>query len=470
LTAEATINPDFSQVESDAAQIDVNTTFALFYPERRPFFQEGSDLFDTYFNAVYTRSINDPTFAGKMTWRRGKNSVALLSARDEHSVIILPFEESSEFLANGKSYSNVIRARRDLGEQSHLGLIATDRRFDSGGSGSLGGIDGRIRLSSSNALQFQFLSSYTDEVDNPALADSAFNASRFDDGKHTAGLDGEAYWGHGVYTSLYRNTSDYWVGANYHERSPTFRADIGFETSNSWRLSELWWGGIVRFDDSEILENISTDMNLARKWNFEGVQKDEWFNGNIQMRFRAGQTSVHMRYMGSNELFGGIRFNGIWLAHTCFSTQPGGALRFGGYVDYGHRIARRDLVMGKEIVSGLWADVKPIDRLLISSSFDYIQSDNLKTGIRLFSQSVFRSRLSLQLSRELSTRLVLQYNDRWDTWDADPLITYRINPFSIFYIGSTHDYRDLNPVDHGREGWTLVDRQYFLKLQYLFQL
>jgi hypothetical protein len=56
LTAEATINPDFSQVESDAAQIDVNTSFALFYPERRPFFQKGSDLFDTYFDAVYTRS------------------------------------------------------------------------------------------------------------------------------------------------------------------------------------------------------------------------------------------------------------------------------------------------------------------------------------------------------------------------------------------------------------------------------
>ncbi len=126
--------------------------------------------------------------------------------------------------------------------------------------------------------------------------------------------------------------------------------------------------------------------------------------------------------------------------------------------------------MGKETSYGLWADIKPIDRLLVSTSYSHVYSDNLDTGARLFSQSVFRSRLSLQLSRELSMRLVLQYNDRYDTWEADPLITYRINSLTVFYVGSTHDYRDLNLEDDGREGWTLTDRQFFLKLQYLFQL
>ena len=89
------MRPDFSQVESDAAQIDVNSNFALFYPEKRPFFMEGSDLFNTYFNAVYTRSINDPTVAGKLTGRSGQYSFALLSALDRSTAIILPFEEHS---------------------------------------------------------------------------------------------------------------------------------------------------------------------------------------------------------------------------------------------------------------------------------------------------------------------------------------------------------------------------------------
>jgi hypothetical protein len=316
LTTEATINPDFSQVEADVAQIDVNTTFALFYPERRPFFQEGSDLFNTYFNAVYTRSINDPSIAGKLTWRKGSSSVAVLSARDEHSVIILPFEESSSFVENGKSYSNIVRIRHDLGEQSHLGLIATDRRFDSGGSGSLIGADGQIRFSASNGMRFQLLTSHTEEVDNLALTDSSFNVTRFGDDKYTAGLNGETFWGHGLTVSLSRNTGDYWIEADYNELSPTFRADNGFEPSNNRRMGSIELGGIKRFEDSEILENINGEVDLTRKWNFDGIQKDEWLTASFQMKFRAAQTSIHSMYLASNELFSNTKFNGIWQYHT----------------------------------------------------------------------------------------------------------------------------------------------------------
>jgi hypothetical protein len=470
LKAEATINPDFSQVEADAAQIDVNTTFALFYPEKRPFFQEGSDLFNTYFDAVYTRSINDPMLAGKMTLRKGSNSVAFLSASDENSVIILPFEESSRFVANGKSFSNILRARHDLGEQSHLGLIATDRRFESGGAGSLAGIDGKIRFATSNAFLFQVMATRTEEVFAPELTDSAFNETRFDENKYTAALDGETFNGHAFYTSINRNAANYWFGGEYRERSPTFRADNGFEPSNNVRYGGAWLGGILRFEDSGVLENINGDMSVGREWNFEGIQKDEWINTNLQVCFRSAQTYIHTNYMSSNELFGGIQFVNIWQGHICFSTQPGGALQFGGYYNYGHRIARWQLVMGKETTRGLWADVKPIDRLLISLSYDDAFSDDLKTDAELFSQAIFRTRMSLQLSRELSARLVLQYNDRYNSWDIDPLITYRINSLSVFYIGSTQNYRDMNPLEDGRDGWMLTNRQYFLKFQYLIRL
>jgi hypothetical protein len=470
LTTEATINPDFSQVEADVAQIDVNTTFALYYPEKRPFFQEGSDLFNTYFNAIYTRSINDPSVAGKLTWRKGSNSVAFLSGRDEHSVIILPFEEGSEDVGNGKSYSNILRVRHDFGEQSHVGLIATDRRFDSGGAGSLVGIDSRIRLSQSNALTFQALASHTDEVDNVSLTDSLFNLERFDNDRYTSRLDGERFSGHGYFVNVSRNTGNYWGGVQYMEKSPTFRTDNGFVTANNVRMGTVDIGGILRFENSKILENINAGIDGAQEWNFNGVKKDEWINIGVETRFRAAQTGIHMNYLLSNELYGGIQFNDIWEVHTCLSTQPSGALRFGGNINYGNRIARDDLVMGKQTVYGLWTDVKPIDRLLVSTSFSYIKSDDLDTGSRLFSQSILWSRLALQMSRELSIRLVMQYNDRYDTWDADPLLTYRINSLTLFYIGSTHDYYDMNMVDDGREGWALTERQYFMKIQYLFQI
>ncbi len=470
LTAEVTINPDFSQVESDVAQLDVNSTFALFYEERRPFFQEGGDLFDTYYEAVYTRSINDPLVAGKVTWRHGRNSMALLSAYDEHSVIILPFEERSEFVENGESYSNIVRFKHDFGEQTHLGVVATDRRFDSGGSGSLAGIDGQIRLSSSNTFRFQLLGSHTEEVDNTALTDSVTNAYLFGDEEYTGALDGESYWGHGLTATLERSTGNYWVAGQYNELSPTFRADNGFEPSNNWRKGTFIVGGIKRFDDNKILENISGEVDAVRKWNFDGIRKDEWIMSELELYFRAAQTGIHSYYMVSNELFRDIYFDGIWQMHNCFSTRPYGRLQLGANYNYGHRIARMDLVMGKETSYGAWADIRPLDRLLISTSYSRIFSDDLDTGERLFSQSVLRTTLSLQMTCELSARLVTQYNDRVDRLEIDPLITYRVNSLSVLYLGSTHDYRDLTMAEDGIEGWTLTDRQFFLKFQYLFQL
>ena len=471
MSTEATINPDFSQVESDAAQIDVNSTFALFYPEKRPFFQEGSDLFETYFEAVYTRSINDPLGAGKLTWRTGSTSLAYLTGYDEHSPLILPFEESSEIVENGESYSNILRARRDFGDQSHLGLIGTDRRFDGGGSGSLVGADGQLHFSPSNTFRFQVLATHTEEVNNLALTDSAFNETRFDDGQYTCGLDGESFWGYGAYAMLIRETRNYWLMANYWEKSPTFRADNGFEPSNNYRMPSVEAGAIKRFEDeNNIVESVAANIEATGKWNFDGVRKDEWVMGNLEGHLRAAQTAFHGMYMASNELFGGVQFDGIWQAHGCVSTRPTEALSFGGNYNYGHRIARRQLVMGKEINYGVWTDIKPIDRLLVSLSYARVTSDDIDTGDRLFSQSVFRTQVGLQLLRELSARLILQYNDRYDSWDVDPLITYRLNPFSIFYVGSTRNYQNFNSMETDLDGWTLTERQYFMKVQYLFQL
>ncbi len=471
MSAEATINPDFSQVETDVAQIDVNSTFALFYPEKRPFFQEGSDLFNSYFNAVYTRSINDPNGAGKLTWRNGATSMALLSAQDQHSVIILPFEESSEFVENGESFSNLLRVRHDFGNQSHVGLIATNRIFDGGGMGSLLSVDTQVRLSASNSFRVQAMASQTEEVDNLALVpDSSFNASTFADDKYTAGLDGESYWGHAFAAGVSRNTSNYGVALHYNELSPTFRADNGFEPQNNQRTGSADVNGIIRFDDSKFMEYIQGEVEVARKWNFDGVRKDEWVSPNLMLQFRAAQTGMHANYMASNENFHGKQFNGIWSVHNCISTQPWNELKLNANVNYGHRIARYQLVMGKQLDYGVSATIRPIDRLTLALSMNYTQSDDLNTGERLFDQSVFWSRLSLQMTREFSLRLVSQYNDRYRTWDVDPLLTYQINSLTLFYFGSTHDYRVYDYEMDGRDGSDLTGRQFFMKLQYLFRI
>ncbi|MEW6366313.1 MAG: DUF5916 domain-containing protein [Acidobacteriota bacterium] len=110
---DATVNPDFSQVESDVGQVTANERFALFYPEKRPFFLEGIELFSTPNQLVYTRQIAKPIVGAKFTGKIGRYGIAYLSAVDDAE--------------GGNAVFNILRLRRDLGTDSLMGLTYTDR-------------------------------------------------------------------------------------------------------------------------------------------------------------------------------------------------------------------------------------------------------------------------------------------------------------------------------------------------------
>ena len=114
LSIDATINPDFSQVESDAGQVTLNQRFALFYPEKRPFFLEGIELFSTPNQLVYTRQISDPIVGGKLTGKVGRVGIAYMNAVDD--------------IADGRhAVFNIARVRADIGASSVAGATYTDR-------------------------------------------------------------------------------------------------------------------------------------------------------------------------------------------------------------------------------------------------------------------------------------------------------------------------------------------------------
>ncbi|HVP06227.1 MAG TPA: DUF5916 domain-containing protein, partial [Candidatus Acidoferrum sp.] len=233
-SAELTVNPDFSQVESDATQIDVNSPYALYYNERRPFFQEGSDLFSSYITTVYTRAIYSPQVASKLTGKFGRTSVAYLLARDDNTPILIPLAERSAYWHNGKSTSNIVRVKRTFLEDSFLGGFFTDRRLDHGGSGTVMGGDGMVRFSKHYRLSFQALASRTGEPNDTSLTSGA-DTTTFERGRHTLTYDGETYWGHALYARFDRDAR-LWNGyVQYQEYSPTFRADNGFVTQNDIR-------------------------------------------------------------------------------------------------------------------------------------------------------------------------------------------------------------------------------------------
>ncbi len=473
IAAEITVNPDFSQVESDANQIDVNSKYALYYEEKRPFFQAGSDLFSTWFSAVYTRAINDPTVAGKVTGRVGDTSFAFLSAQDEHSAIILPFEEGDSIVAKGKSVSNIVRLRQTLGEMSHIGIVATDRRYEGDGSGSLVGIDSSIRLNQAYQIEIQAINSFTSEP-NDTLLTAGINDVVFDGGAHTAAFDGESFTGRALYTSLERNGRSWAFDVDYWDRSPTFRTDNGFETSNNSRLGSVSTEYLFRFDNSRIWRTLQPSLSVSRKWNYDGQTKEEDATFGLEGSLRKAQTSFHGRAVTGSELYSGVQLDNIWIAHMCMNSRPSGALRWGGWINYGHRPYYKALELGRQTDYGLWCDYKPLDRLTVELRWSRSLSKHLDNDSQYYSGYTNRARVALQMTHELAARVIVQYSSFDDRWEADPLLSYQLNPFSIFYIGSTRDY-GLVSIEDDRDGinadsWQLQNRQYFLKFQYLFQL
>lgn len=135
-TLNGTVKPDFSQVETDVGQIAGDPRFALFFPELRPFFVEGSEQFDAPNRLVYTRQIVNPVVAAKLTGKVPHTDIGLLSAVDAQAY-------SSDGTTN--PIFNILRVRRDLGPESTAGLLLSDRT-EGAQYNRVGGFDTRLQF------------------------------------------------------------------------------------------------------------------------------------------------------------------------------------------------------------------------------------------------------------------------------------------------------------------------------------
>jgi len=468
-SAEATVNPDFSQVESDAVRIDVNETFALSYPERRPFFQEGSELFETWIDVVYTRSINAPIAAAKTTGRVGRTSVAYLSALDEKTPMLLPFEEQSATLEVGQSASNVLRARRTFGENSFVGATVTDQRYlDVGGAGSVASVDAKIQFWKNYRLETQWAVSRVHEPTQPSLSDEV-EVETFDRGAHTGALDGEQFLGTGAFVSVDRNARHWNVDLAYEHNSPTFRTPNGFERSNDFRRVRLWQGYQFYFDNDGFVERVRPGMFVMTEQNFAGVGKET--EGEIQLQARLKrQTYVWGEVGYRRERFNGVLFPDLSGWSVGVNSNFSDPVRFGANVNGGRDIFRGDVPQeGRSRSVSVWGTLQPVSRLTIEPEANYARMRDVETDSTFFEGYVLRAKTSVQVTRELSLRLITQYNHFSGDIDLEPLLSYEINPFSVFYVGTTHDYDVLNPSSQP-DSVVQTRRQFFFKFQYLFRI
>ena len=139
---DATVNPDFSQIESDQPQITVNQRFEVFFPEKRPFFLENSNFFTTPINLVFTRRIAHPEYGLRLTGKSGPWAVGVLASDDRAPGEILPLSDPH---SGDRATFAIARVSRDILDQSTIGAIFTDREFG-GGYNRVGGVDANIKI------------------------------------------------------------------------------------------------------------------------------------------------------------------------------------------------------------------------------------------------------------------------------------------------------------------------------------
>lgn len=494
---DGSINPDFSQIEGDAAQIDVNSTIALLYPERRPFFQEGRDIFRTLFNSFYSRSVNAPEYAAKLSARKEKTLIGFLSARDEISPYVIPLEEGDITFNGGKSTVNVLRGLYTIGNGNQVGFMAADRRFDGGGSGTIVALDGDIRLSKSYGIDGQYVLANTREPKNHSR-NSFFEGSvpagwedsvayylsgmTFDGGKKTVMFDGESFWGTGLITRLKGDTRHWNFVLDYDQVSPSYRTEVGFDPYMNYRNASISSSYNI-YPTSSLFEQITPRIYHLRRWNFDGERKLNMFNGGIYTQLKLAQIGLGIFANVREEVFAGRMYDGLWSVEISTDARLSKLLGYYMGANFGRQIAYNQELRGNEASAYFGASVKPIDRLNLEPTINFIQSRSLDDETELFRQLIARARVTIQATRQLSIRIVGQYNsfnfsfedvDGWymqksRRWDLDPLITYRIGSFSVFYVGSTSDFRKINNMLDGQNRWRMTDRQFFMKLQYQFQ-
>lgn len=209
------LRPDFSQVETDEPQIATNQRFALFYPERRPFFLEQIDLFSTPLSAVYTRTVTDPRAGLRATGRFGRNAYTLLVAQDDGGgSVVIPGSTSSSIVEQDfESTVSLGRFRHDLGPSAQISFLVTDREIDGGGFNRVVGPDFQWTRGDTDTVTGQVLWSRSETPDRPDLTPEW-------DGRTLSGSATILSWDHSV-------GSWYW-SLEGRDVDGEFRADNGY--------------------------------------------------------------------------------------------------------------------------------------------------------------------------------------------------------------------------------------------------
>jgi hypothetical protein len=494
LTLDATYNPDFSQVEADAGQVQVNERFALFFPEQRPFFLEGTEIFGMQKQLVYTRTIENPIAGGKLTGKVGGLNLGYLGAIDE---------TFSEDAAN--VFVNLVRVRGDVGGSSTVGAVYTDRTRSATKFNRVAGADARLQFGGRYTLSVIGAQSFTSEDDFESRQDGGMFSTRIERAGRNFSFNAD----------LEDTQANFDPGSGFFQR-------IGTAQVNS-QVNYTWFGG-----RGALLEQVSPSLQARGYWQHDRFWDGEGlYEGEVQVSSRFGfKNNITMwgslqysmfEYLpeqyeglfvlypdGSREafrpdqsLFSGLPSitTGLWVnrwerirgnVRLTFSETPIFDRRYGVAVD-----------MADSFSGDASLNLYPMPSLKMEFGTRWTRLVRQRDGVEHSDAIIPRLRTQYQFSRALFLRGIFEYGTQTTAGLTDPetglplydcgsdscsarsggeghdfrvegLLGYEPSPGTVFYFGYTRQMQDASAF--GFEDIQARRDGLFLKLSYRFRL
>ena len=392
LTLSTALNPDFSQVEADVAQLKINTRFALYYPEKRPLFLEGADFFQTRLNTIYTRTVADPSWGTKLVGKVGRNALGVVVAEDNLTNLLFPANQGSQSASVDRNVTDAaLRYRRDLGASSTIGFLYAGREGP-GYSNQVAGADGVIRLSELDTLGAQALGSITEY---PADIAAQY------------GQPERPFRGAAV-TLDYRHESKEWNwSVSGSDLGPRLRVDTGFIPRVDTRSAGASVERVVWGDPEGRLIRMSFGATGSRTENHDGLLTDD--SEGVFVRWDGPlQSSVSVDVSRGREFFKGVTYDQTH-GGASWSMAPSGGLGLslsgdaGDEVDYDNSRPGR----GARVVPGVSFK---LGRHLKANLDDTYETLSVEGG-RLFRANLAQARLAWQFNVRAMARAIVQYTD-----------------------------------------------------------
>ena len=443
LTADVTYNPDFSQIESDRPQIETNQRFALFYPEQRPFFLEGQEIFQTAtpLTLVHTRTIVDPRFGGKLTGKVGQATLGFVVADDEAAGRL----DDTAHPQYGTTAQTVLgRARYDFYAESYLGAIMTAREFGVDHN-RVAGVDGRFRLGRTHRVSFLAAGSETQDETLGSLSGGVFEAD---------------------FSKQGRNVS---YNVAHSRIDPGFVTDTGFlprvdlqQTSGT--ASYRWW-------PESTLMTWGPSVTYLRLYDHGGTLQDEQIQGTASFSFRNNMAITGM-VNRDLERYGAIDFRKTGFGF--FGVMSARILSIYGGYNWGDGILydSDSPYLGWSTVGNVNFRFQPTSRL--RTEFTMVSSDFVEpiSQTDIFNVKIFRTRTTYQFTDRLLARYIMEHNTAAATLGNNVLFTYRVNAGTVIFLGYDDRYRQGMLIDSLLFPTTELlrtNRAFFGKISYLFR-